>query len=206
MKKTLLLLFLMLFSSVILAETFLEQKNRDWTSLVVSDGNQTRFRGYTTYAENGDVIVYVMDRLSDNCELQYLGMNIVGETAAESSSTSDIQFGQLRIDDYSTHDITYKVSLTEGASTIFLNVMDFSGDTHLISEFERGKIVRFKLKTEKKEHFLRFSLNGYKESVARTLSLCKKYNQNSDKSYFDNPQPNKKNKIKKNVKDDASYF
>lgn len=200
----------MLISFNLMAESFMEQKNRDWTSLVVTEGNDTRFRGYTTFAENGDVIVFVMDRLAANCELQYLGMNVVGDSPAESSTTSDTQFGQLRIDEYPSHDITYKVSLFQGVSTIFLNVMDFSGDTRLISEFDRGKVVRFKLKTEKKELYLRFSLNGYKESVARTLNMCNKYNQNSDKSYFDNSSPNNnsknKNKMKKTLKDDASYF
>jgi len=198
MKKTMLFLILILVSLSSHSESFLEQKKHDWTSLVVNESNDTRFRGYTTFAEGGDLIVFVMDRISSNCELQYLGMNVVNDKPSQSSTTSDIQFGQLRIDEFPSHDITYKVTFIEGVSTLFLNVMDFNGDTQLISEFEQGKFVRFKLKTEKKELYLRFSLNGYKESVARTLSLCNTYNQNSDKSYFDNTTPKitPKNKIK----------
>ena len=212
MKKLLLIVALMMVSLNIHSEMLLEKTNRDWTSSVVVNDNETRFRGFTSFIENGDVVVLVMDRISNNCNLEYMGINVVQDSSSQTSFTPETLFGQLRIDKSPPHDITYKVTFEEGSTTAFLNIMDFNGETELVRELEKGNFIRFKLKTDKEEFFLRFSLNGYKDSKTRTFDLCTKFKQNSDKSYFDDetpkstPKSTPKNKNKSRVNSDASYF
>lgn len=212
MKKLLLTVVLMMVSLNIHSEMFYEKIHRDWMSSVVINDNETRFRTFTSFVENGDVTVLVMDRIASDCNLQYMGINVVQDSPAQSSFSTDTFFGQLRIDKSPSHDINYTVTFVEGSTTAFINIINFNGETEIVRELEQGSFIRFKLKTDKKEFFMRFPLNGYKDSKSRTLELCTKYNQNSDKSYFDedplnNSSKNKnKGKNKKQVKDDASYF
>jgi hypothetical protein len=206
MKKLILIVALMMVSFNIHSELLLEKTNRDWISSVVIDENETRFRGFTSFIENGDVVVLVMDRISNDCNFQYMGINVVQESSAKSSFTSETLFGQLRIDKNPSHDVTYTATFVEGSKTAFLNIVAFNRETELVKELEKGNFARFKLKTDKAEFFLRFSLNGYKESKSRTFDLCTKYNQNSDNSYFNDETPKSISKNKKRANDDASYF
>ena len=200
-----LILFTLFLSGICQAnDTELLQKHLSWESRVVSDNTQVRFRSNTYFIENGEIIVFTVDRLPTDCTLQYLGMNVMVDSKSEKSFFTDSYFGQLRIDEYPVHDITYSLQFIAGSNTFFLNVTNFNKELDLITELERGQNARFKLKTNEKEYYVRFNLSGFKDASQRTLNLCNAFNQNNDQRYFDKePKTNKRNK---NRKDDASYF
>lgn len=172
------LMFVVLFAGKAssAAESILTEAHSDWQSRMVYDNEQIRFRAITTYAEAGDYVVLTMDRVPNNCSVQYATMNVLASTPSDKSFNTDTLFGAIRVDEHPVRNVTYTLSLQERERIFFVNVANFDGEDALLSELRTGRYLRFKPEAGKEEHFLRFSLQGYVAAEQRTLSLCRAFN------------------------------
>ena len=182
-------------------ESTLSAEHGNWQSRVVYDNKQVRFRAVTTYTENSDYVVLTMDRLPNECNTQYLNMNIVGSSVASKSYTTESLFGNIRVDENPIHNMSYTINFEKGERIFYAAVTNFDGEDTLLTELRTGNNLRFKLKAGKVEYFLRFSLLGFPAAADRTLQLCNAFNNGkSDEDYFN------KDSKKSETPSDKSYF
>jgi len=184
------------------AESVLEETHSDWSSRVVYSNDEIRFRATATYAESGDFVILTMDRFPNNCESQYMALNIAASNPAKISSVTNALFGAIRIDENPIHNMSYKISFEKGEKIFFVNIVNFDGENTLLDELREGGVLRFKLHASEEDYFLRFSLNGYREAQQRTKVLCDSFNKGKkDEDYFPS-----ENKPPVKMRDDKTYF
>lgn len=199
------LMFLAMFAgkSSVAAESILTEAHSDWQSRMVYDNEQIRFRAITTYAEAGDYVVLTMDRIPNDCGVQYTTMNILASTPSDKPFNTDKLYGVIRVDEHPIHNVAYTLSLQERERVFFVNITNFDGEDTLLRELRTGRYLRFKLRAGKEGYFLRFSLQGYVAAEQRTLSLCRAFNKGkSNEGYFTSEPKASRTKIK----NDESYF
>src|SRR5438309_9862241 len=201
------LLLLVVTSTQIHAEIIGEQKYQQWTSGIVSIGEDIRFRAFTGHAEASSFVVLAFDRIPQNCLLQHVSINIVLPKPHNSDYDPKHRFGALRVDEALMHNITYTLGPAIGPQlanqAVIITLQNFDKETTILQELQRGKNIRIKLDDD---FYLRFSLSGFTNASRHSLQLCmegtkensdKNYSNDSDKNYFDH---------RVRVKKDNDYF
>ncbi len=193
---TALLAFLLLASGSIGAPAFAEDgtvygaaTHRDWQSLVLRLQGRTVFRAATIFVEAGDVVSLTIDRAPEQCESLALTMNVKMNEPIRESFQSPALYGSIRVDEEEIHTFSYAASATRGDTTLFLIALQYEDVRGLAEEMGSGRVIRFRLPTERKTYYVRFSLDGYGEAVERTSQMCAYFGQQDDEQYFqDAPQ------------------
>ena len=195
------LLLLIVTSTQTSAETRAEQKHQEWTSWIVDIGDQTRFRAYTGHREGSGSVALIFDRISQDCLIQHVSINIILPEPTNSTHNASKQyFGALRVDEALMHNITYTTGAAVGTKfdnqVVVVTVENFDKEATILEELQKGRNVRFKLGDD---FYLRFSLSGFTNASKRSLQLCMgSNNENPDKNYFGAENTR--------IKDDKSYF
>ena len=146
--------------------------HRDWASLIVYDRDTVRFRSLTQYTAGGEYVALVMDRLSDDCDTQYVTINLVMDfPAPESRSTGDM-IGLFRVDENSRRKITYAINYKKGDLIAYALIKAFEREDVLLQDLKSGQQVRMRLGGHRGPLELRFSLAGFTAAIERTLALC----------------------------------
>ena len=153
--------------------------------MIVSQG-RVLFRASTIDINAGKPVALTFDRKLNDCSSQYVTMNFqLASGPALRNYKSRNYFGQMRVDTYRVHSITYRVQKDRGSRFGYIQLTNFDSDRSIVRELRYGRVVRFRLKTDTNEYFFSFTLPGYRAASARAKSMCKNYHRDSNKQYFE---------------------
>ena len=160
-------------SAAAAADSPLDRVHRQWESRVLGEADTRYYRALTAYSHGNDYVVLTMDRYHDECDLQYVGLNVVVPSPMETDFEAKDLEGWLQIDNGTAYPINFNLSADAGGSVVFTHVTKFPKKNQIFDELIGGRRARFTLTLDEgKRYLVPFSLMGYTAAQNRTLLLC----------------------------------
>ena len=152
---------------------WLVEEHGHWSSLVLHDGLEARFRTASMTVIDEAAVVLALDRFSGSCATLHPSLNVRLPRPSTQSVVMMDDVGYVRVDERPIRRIRFHARAREGEATVLLEVTRVLGEGDLAAELRRGRTVRFKLGTERATYYAAFPLDGFSAAADRTLSLCR---------------------------------
>lgn len=165
------------------ASSLMEEHGGAWTSGVGQDDLELRFSAATLATVDGARVALAFDRFAGECNLLSPSLSIELPFPSTQSVAIMEGVGFLRVDQNPIRMMKFNAAVNEGDSVILMEITRVLGQGNLSTELRGGRIVRFKLGTERTTYFLRFSLMGFSAATTRSLKLCRQHDQAMRGSY-----------------------
>jgi len=166
-------------------ETLLYADHGDWASFALQLDPITRYRAATAFLEQGDYVSLNFDRLPGTCETLYVSLQVNLDGLLSRKIDVHDAHGLLRVDERAVRQIGYRLQADAGTSSMVISVSEIDGGPVAIDELLAGEMLRFKLDTDRKDYYVRFSLHGFRDAIQRTLTMCNRYGSEGDHRYFE---------------------
>lgn len=148
------------------------QVHADWETLVATEAGETRFRAMTGLQTASTAFLLISDRTPEDCRAEYLSINFTGPNGFDRDLLSEPMPGEMRVDDFPLRHLAFSVSFQMGDETGIVTILGWDRQEGLHRELHEGDAVRFKLKFDRDEVYLKFSLRGFGAATDRTWALC----------------------------------
>jgi hypothetical protein len=152
---------------------WLVEEHGHWSSLILHDGLEARFRAASMTVIDEAAVVLALDRFPGSCETLHPSLNVRLPRPSTQSVVMMDDVGFVRVDERPIRMIKFHARAREGEATVFLEITRVRGEGELAAELRRGRTVRFKLGTERATYYVAFPLDGFSAAADRTLGLCR---------------------------------
>jgi len=151
----------------------LVEEHGHWSSLIVHDVHEARFRVASMIVIDDAAVVLSLDRFPGSCETLHPSLNVRLPRPSTQSMVMMDDVGFVRVDERPIRMIKFHARVREGEATVLLEVTRVLGEGDLAAELRRGRTVRLKLGTERATYYAAFPLDGFTTTADRTLNLCR---------------------------------
>jgi len=117
----------------------------------------------------------ILEKNKGDCDTSYVRLTVVNEKPSGSSFMDKVRFGEMRVDKFLSHKLTYQISFEKGNKTLFVSIISISNADDVVSEMKKGSIVRFKFDESESPVYFNFSLLGLRDIHNKAIEMCYGY-------------------------------
>lgn len=146
-------------------------KYQDWETRILATEDSIYFRAITLSDKGGFVATLSIDRVAPTCKPTAIVIRLVTSTPRKNDLDKSI-FGQIRVDENAIRNVLFRFSTQKGNQHASLTMLNWDREASLTQELAAGKTLRVKLTEDGEDHYLNFSLLGFRESFVESRELC----------------------------------
>lgn len=146
-------------------------KYQDWETRILAAEDSIYFRAITLSDRDGLIATLSIDRVAPSCKPTAIVIRLLASTPRKNDIDKSV-FGQIRVDENAIRNILLRFTTQKGNQHASLTMLNWDREASLTQELAAGKTLRVKLTEDGEDHYLNFSLLGFRESFVESRELC----------------------------------